>query len=67
MSNYNYKEFMQNLGVGVVVAGVKVGVDYFSGRKPTMMSVGKMVAIGTVGDMLNDQIKTQSWWPFKPK
>ena len=32
---YDYKEFMQNLGVGVVVAGVKVSVDYFSGNKPS--------------------------------
>jgi hypothetical protein len=66
MSKYDYKEFMQNLSVGVCVAAVKAGVDYFTGNKPSLKSVGKMVAIGTVGDLINDQIKTQSWWPFKP-
>ena len=67
MSKYDYKEFMQNLGVGVVITEIKIGVDYFTGKKPTMKSVGKMVVIGTVGDLVNDKIKTQDWYPFKPK
>ena len=59
------KELMQNLSVGVVVAGIKAAVDYFTGRKPTLTSFGKMTAIGAVGDMANDKLKTQSWWPLK--
>ena len=58
---------MQNLGVGVVITGIKVGVDYFTGKKSTMKSVGKMFVIGTVGDLVKDKIKTQDWYPFKPK
>ena len=32
MSSIDNKEIMQNLGVGTVIAGVKVGIDYFSGK-----------------------------------
>ena len=32
MSSIDNKEIMQNLGVGAVIAGVKVGIDYFSGK-----------------------------------
>ena len=60
------KELMQNLGVGTVVASLKTGIDYFSGKKVTFWSFGKMLAIGTTADLLNDQIKDKSWWPFKP-
>ena len=65
MSTIDSKEIMQNVGVGTVIAGVKVGIDYFSGKKPTFWSFGKMVAIGAAGDLVNDQIKTKSWYPFK--
>ena len=32
MSSIDNKEIMQNLGVGTVIAGVKVEIDYFSGK-----------------------------------
>ena len=60
------KEIIQNLGVGTVIAALKTGIDYFSGKKVTFWSFGKMVAIGAAGDMVNDQIKDKSWYPFKP-
>ena len=60
------KEIMQNLGVGTVIAGLKIGIDYFSGKKVTFWSFGKMLAIGATGDLVNDQIKDKSWYPFKP-
>lgn len=66
MSSIDSKEIMQNLGVGTVIAVLKIGIDYFSGKKVTFWSFGKSVAIGTGGDMINDQIKTKSWYPFKP-
>ena len=60
------KEIMQNLGVGAVIAGLKIGIDYVSGKKVTFWSCGKMVGIGAAGDLINDQIKDKSWYPFKP-
>ena len=65
MPTIDSKEIIQNLGVGTVIAGAKIGIDYSSGKKPTFWSFGKMVAIGTAGDLINDQIKTKSWYPFK--
>ena len=35
------KEIMKNVGVGTVIAGVKVGVDYFSGKKHDFGILGK--------------------------
>ena len=84
MSTVDKKEIMQNLGVGTVIAGLKIGIDYFSGKKVTFWSLnnqfqfyfsgkkvtfwsfGKMLAIGAAGDLINDQIKDKSWYPFKP-
>ena len=66
MSSIDNKEIMKNLGVGTVITGVKAVVDYFTGKKPSLKSIGKMVAIGTAGDLINDQIKTKSWYPFRP-
>jgi len=66
MTTIDKKEIMQNLGVGMVIAGVKIGVDYFSGKKVTFWSFGKIFAIGSAGDLINDQIKDKSWYPFKP-
>ena len=60
------KELMQNLGVGTVIAGLKIGIDYFSGKKVTFWSFGKILAIAAAGDLVNDQIKNKSWYPFKP-
>ena len=60
------KELIQNLGVGTIIASLKIGIDYFSGKKVTFWSFGKMIGIGSVGDLIHDQIKDKSWWPFKP-
>ena len=65
MSTIDSKEIMHNVGVGTVIAVVKIGIDYFTGKKPTFWSFGKMFAIGTSGDLINDKIKTKSWYPFK--
>ena len=66
MSTMDSKEIMKNLGLGTVIAGVKVGVDYFSGKKPSFWNFGKMFAMGAVGELINDQIKKKSWYPFEP-
>ena len=65
MSSIDNKEIMKNLGVGSAVAGLGVGTDYFSGNKVTFWSFGKFMAIGAVGDLINDHIKIKSWYPFK--
>ena len=33
MSSIDSKEIMQNLGVGTVIAVLKIGIDYFSGKR----------------------------------
>ena len=66
MTSIDKKEIMLNLGVGTVIGGLKIGIDYFSGKKVTFWSFGKMVSIGAAGDLINDQIKDKSWYPFKP-
>ena len=66
MTTIDKKEIMQNIGVGTVIAGLKIGIDYFSGKKVTFWGFGKTLGIAAAGDLINDQIKTKSWWPFKP-
>ncbi len=66
MAAIDKKEIIQNLGVGTIIAGLKIGIDYFSGKKVTFWSFGKMLGIAAAGDLVNDQIKDKSWYPFKP-
>ena len=66
MTAIDKKEIIQNLGVGTVIASLKIGIDYFSGKKVTFWSFGKMLGIAAAGDLANDQIKNKSWYPFKP-
>ena len=41
MPTIDSKEIMQNLGVGTVIAGVKIGIDYFSGKNQHFGVLGK--------------------------
>ena len=66
MTSIDGKEIMKNLGAGTVIGGFKIGVDYFTGTKVTFWSFGKMFGICAIGDLINDQIKGKSWYPFKP-
>ena len=45
MSTIDSKEIMQNLSVETVITIVKIGIDYFSGKKPTFWNFRKMLAI----------------------
>lgn len=61
----NSKEIMKYVGVGTVIAVVKVGVDYFSRKNHNFGILGKCLLL-VVGDLINDQIKAKVWYPFKP-
>ena len=41
MSSIDSKEIMQNLGVGTVIAVLKIGIDDFSGKKGYVLELWK--------------------------
>ena len=57
------KEITESLGLGVVAASLKA-LDYFSGKKVSLYSAGKITVIAAAADLVIDHGKTKKWWPW---
>ena len=58
------KEITESLGLGVVAASLKAAIDYFSVKKVSLYSAGKITVIAAAADLVIDYGKKGNWWPW---
>ena len=59
------KELKQSVTLGVIFAALNGLYNYaVSGKKPTVTSTGKAVALAASADVIYDYGKAKKWWPW---